>query len=1793
MADIIKKATNKFTKGLVMDFSPENTKNEVLTHALNATLLTFNGNELSLQNDMGNARVETAYLPEGYMPVGACEYGGIIYIVSYNPLENKSQIGCFPSPERNISNDELGEVIQSPITKGDFQEMDGDNPNGTLKQFSKLVTLREDNLNPGDKFLVCADECLYEESLADLLVKNDGKYELVPNPIISLNIVSIEDSGKITYLNSDVLQYENEKGGNEYKYHILGEMNDEVGFDQIDIDSYRNTVSSGYSVFKSKTSGKLAILAELVTIDSYSVTHSLYPKKTSGGETIDGNFDVIIHTEVEPQLPTNSYNILPKLRYYYLENSQGYLQAISTTQNGQNSESQSTYNSQVMLFDDNNVVNGDFLSTKLSQVFVPITQNSSELNGTLGQTGKFNFPKPKSYHGRMENSNLDDYEFTKLYEDSFHRISKQQIVGDLNNPDYSLYDNYYSSYLQAKFYRYNANNTYIKFEGGELQSNYAYYVLDSKEEYVDAKRNTIHRSKTLYKLVSKPAVATEKEIKDPSIQKYENQSINIYKVATQEEIDSGQEELWEKTGDQYTTTVNPIPGKTYYILKVKNQFSEIKHEDINIETLLGELYYYPIAKDYEEATQEDLDIYWNFVAYPSACPIELYYIHKTETYVEATEEQKNNYKELNIELYYKAIYLPVDLRTYNPSNGQLFIVVPMDSYISRDKFVPNVTDNYISGVNTPNTYDGESPITLHTVADFIPTQLTQNSDTADYSDVKLANIQIPKLVHSNGIDLPFKYDYTLVPCMNFGRLDSLAVSNTVDFSKLHAFNQSNFNTWKYHIDGSDLRLTFGADVYDTYEDKKVDALVLEFYDLWGFAGSLEITGKKSYSGKFTKLISLNQFNALSKKRVSGNTYSDTFRRNVNIVDHINSESNSVSYIFNNKEVYYSGSDGWRYLEDSSGIEDSNNDCGVLYSNILYGVKTYMRIPDNDGNYTFIPKKQFFLYTLPILNDYYYSCDDFSTLQNPKLDVMMTFKILDSSKIEPYNNDSIIDGYTEAHKSLVDSYVGGVYDKSSMEVCKYMKYKGQSKLFLEVGLVKEYSSLNLNYDVSINDYFSCDLQLQGSKDLYDVKFDDSQFATELDAFNYETDSLDKATVNKIGFGDNFDTKISLNNTAFKNTNFIHYKGSQPVNINYEFVVGYKASVMDIRNTEVQATTVCALCHKDSEGNYNYTDFGIYAGTAGDNTLYLSDRVFFNSGSAETSIFGICQQVAISGNAGEVLNQQDSLETTTSKLINAGELNKGEPLKAMSQHIGTLAFCTPHAHAIDLDYGVSVQAIAKVCLPDKDCGECEGYVSTYKHPEYWSQDTMCLLTAGVGNSDTRKIYKEFAKCTGRPSGANNVAEDTCGTLPGLILFHQPRFTMALNTISSLKYYSKFISTMDYYVPKVNMEAEYANTSHNGIGLATIGEHYDSRRQYTGINPSDLEHFNKCLLETMKSVYAYNPDYDSLLVKAGDVIVQKNPITFGSNVISTKSELALPEDKSFNDFIYIGPILFSNYIKYMQNFSEYQSTVIKTYDENNKPLPQVAFAANLRYCGTPDSYYLVTQLNYNTDTPQVFEDELSYKRTDEISVKHHDGKVERIVGIPDKKALYGFDHNKKLLIQLDVSNYKIDQNTGKLTLTSKYDYVFDRLGNMATDEKVGSYNDQLTYVPGLNADGSTTQPNEDSQIVTTQVISTKQTKEYASIVNDAYRVSGTFKNSCLVNSSLTLNDLEYYPNDTHRLFAKDTCYKYITSKTPILFYRPYGYDSNNEDCVDPQWNYDKYGSYNWLSLYTGPCFTKYTQY
>lgn len=98
----MEQSINNFTKGLQMDPHPMVQGNDVLSDALNATFITGNGNELVLQNDMGNRRVDEAFLPPGYVPLGIKEYGGIIYVAAYNPITNRGQVGSFPSPERKI-----------------------------------------------------------------------------------------------------------------------------------------------------------------------------------------------------------------------------------------------------------------------------------------------------------------------------------------------------------------------------------------------------------------------------------------------------------------------------------------------------------------------------------------------------------------------------------------------------------------------------------------------------------------------------------------------------------------------------------------------------------------------------------------------------------------------------------------------------------------------------------------------------------------------------------------------------------------------------------------------------------------------------------------------------------------------------------------------------------------------------------------------------------------------------------------------------------------------------------------------------------------------------------------------------------------------------------------------------------------------------------------------------------------------------------------------------------------------------------------------------------------------------------------------------------------------------------------------------------------------------------------------------------------------------------------------------------------------------------------------------------
>jgi hypothetical protein len=433
-------------------------------------------------------------------------------------------------------------------------------------------------------------------------------------------------------------------------------------------------------------------------------------------------------------------------------------------------------------------------------------------------------------------------------------------------------------------------------------------------------------------------------------------------------------------------------------------------------------------------------------------------------------------------------------------------------------------------------------------------------------------------------------------------------------------------------------LTFGTEVFDTYEEHKVDGLILEFYDCWGFAGSVEITDKKSYSGVFTKILSLNTVDAISKKRVVDNEYKETqFARDIKIT------TNGEGYVYNDKSVEHNKETGWYYKDgDNKPLEVS--DCGTLYSNIIYGVKTYLKRTTSDTK-EYIPKRDFFLYTLPILNDYYYSVEDFSNIENPELDFVLTYKLVNNNDPNirtEYSEDDFTNGYNTNDNNIIGDYLSGNYTSDDpIDVTKYYNYKGTSDLYLEIGLKKDYEALNIAYDPEINTKFSCTLNLLNDEG-------ESSVLVEKDLLNYGNYKFD----NVLEFEDNDDTKKKTSlkiitdgeNTGIKKHNFLNFKG-EPIKINYNFIVGYKANISNIRSTQVPATTVCALCHKREDGTYNYEDFGIYervfTTNNGEEIKYLSSSAFYNEGDESTSIFGVCRQVNYEGNNAEQWQPVDEI------------------------------------------------------------------------------------------------------------------------------------------------------------------------------------------------------------------------------------------------------------------------------------------------------------------------------------------------------------------------------------------------------------------------------------------------------------------------------------------------------------------------------------------------------------------------
>ena len=262
---------NTFAQGLVMDINPPVAPNDGVCNALNATLITMNGNENVLQNDMGNGRVETAFLPEGYVPLGTTELGGIIYIVSYNPFNKKCQIGSFPSPERNITSNELGESVLS-LYNGLFVDNNGD----IIRTLYKGL-LCNFTLNPGDKFLVQGS---YKEKAEDEYKHISyyvDKQSNINEEWLTLELATLDSNGRLIYL-KDLNKYDHPSNGRQYILKVKKDSS--INTPTQNVDDYRYIIGADYNIFNTKISGQLYLVAQLNVPDSFNVTYNIIDKVT-------------------------------------------------------------------------------------------------------------------------------------------------------------------------------------------------------------------------------------------------------------------------------------------------------------------------------------------------------------------------------------------------------------------------------------------------------------------------------------------------------------------------------------------------------------------------------------------------------------------------------------------------------------------------------------------------------------------------------------------------------------------------------------------------------------------------------------------------------------------------------------------------------------------------------------------------------------------------------------------------------------------------------------------------------------------------------------------------------------------------------------------------------------------------------------------------------------------------------------------------------------------------------------------------------------------------------------------------------------------------------------------------------------------------------------------------------------------------------------------------------------------------------------------------------------------------
>lgn len=435
---MLKKEVNQFDKGLSLDKNDITISNHELTSALNATMTTMNGNELVLQNDMGNAKVEAAYLPSGFVPVGIKEFGGIVYVASYNPITKTSQLGSFPSPETNISNEETGQptcVIQ--IAEGKSENY--------ITSISTQSMLIEGPIRSGDKFVITSP--------------NTSELEKeIEDDLVSLKVVIVNSDGSTIDITNEL------KEVNETGIKFIKNSNDTITDDD-------------YTTYSNKISGSIYLQETLIVPDYISVNVT--------SDEVDND---LIKISIDPVAycsdGTEWFTQHPKhenlLKYIYEFSSNNKLDYSTYSING------TTYtlndNEFLVSKSDDEIVTYNVIP-EYPFGRIKLLENSSSLNLSQLGTGNIIFSKFR-YYNDLDNEQLSleydiqsylssghsiEYIQLEAYKYSNKEISSEPIIVDL-----SISDNFGSFVSKQNYDDLKTNEMYIvRFKAKRNSSNFS------------------------------------------------------------------------------------------------------------------------------------------------------------------------------------------------------------------------------------------------------------------------------------------------------------------------------------------------------------------------------------------------------------------------------------------------------------------------------------------------------------------------------------------------------------------------------------------------------------------------------------------------------------------------------------------------------------------------------------------------------------------------------------------------------------------------------------------------------------------------------------------------------------------------------------------------------------------------------------------------------------------------------------------------------------------------------------------------------------------------------------------------------------------------------------------------------------------------------------------------------------------------------------------------------------------------------------------------------------------------